>query len=128
MSSPCSPRDFQESSQAKQFESINSSALNLFYGPTPTSIHDYWKNHSFDNRDLFGKVMSLPFNTLSRFYSFSSREQASFKFMAVVTVHSDFGAQENKICHYFHFSPSICHEVMGTITPLMEPDTMILVF
>ena len=26
---------------------INSSALSL-YGPTLTSIHDYWKNHSFD--------------------------------------------------------------------------------
>ena len=24
--------------------------------------------------------------------------------MAVVTVCGDFGAQENKICHYFHFS------------------------
>ena len=22
--------------------------LNLLYGPTLTSIHDYWKNHSFD--------------------------------------------------------------------------------
>ena len=33
--------------------------------------------------------------------------------MAAVTVHSDFGAQENKICHCFHFFPSICHEVMG---------------
>ena len=31
-----------------QFENINSSALNFFYGPTLTSIHDYWKNHSFD--------------------------------------------------------------------------------
>ena len=29
-------------------QSINSSALNLLYGPTPTSIHDHWKNHSFD--------------------------------------------------------------------------------
>ena len=29
----------------------NSSALNL-YGPTLTSIHDYCKNHSFDNIDL----------------------------------------------------------------------------
>ena len=26
-----------------QFESINSSALSLLYGPTLTSIHDYWK-------------------------------------------------------------------------------------
>ena len=24
------------------------SALSFLYGPTPTSIHDYWKNHSFD--------------------------------------------------------------------------------
>ena len=23
-------------------------ALRLFYGPTLTSVHDYWKNHSFD--------------------------------------------------------------------------------
>ena len=45
----------------------------------------------------------------------------SFNFMAAVTVHNDFGAQENKICHCFHFFPSICHEVMG-------PDAMILVF
>ena len=31
--------------------------------------------------------------------------QASFNFMAAVTVCSDFGAQEKKICHCFHFSP-----------------------
>ena len=41
----------QESSPA-QFESISSSALRLLYGPTLTSIHDYWKNHSFDYTDL----------------------------------------------------------------------------
>ena len=34
-------------------------------------------------------------------HSFSSKEQASFNFMAAVTVCSDFGAQENKICHCF---------------------------
>jgi len=33
---------------ALQFESISSSALSLLYGPILTSIHDYWKNHSFD--------------------------------------------------------------------------------
>ena len=37
---------------APQFKSINSSALSLLYGPTLTSIHDYWKNHSFDSMDL----------------------------------------------------------------------------
>ena len=45
---PCSPRNSQDSSPTPQFESINSSVLNLLYGPTLTSIHDYWKNHSFD--------------------------------------------------------------------------------
>ena len=38
--STCSPRDSQESSPALQFESINSSALRLLYGPTLTCIHD----------------------------------------------------------------------------------------
>ena len=42
----------QESSPTPQFKSINSSALNLVYSPTLTSIHDYWKNHSFDKTDL----------------------------------------------------------------------------
>ena len=31
-----------------QFKSINSSALSFIYGPTLTSIHDHWKNQSFD--------------------------------------------------------------------------------
>ena len=31
-----------------QLKGINSSALSFLYGPTLTSIHDYWKNHSFD--------------------------------------------------------------------------------
>ena len=46
--SPCSPRDSQESSPTPQFKSINSSVLSFLYSPTLTSIHDYWKNHSFD--------------------------------------------------------------------------------
>ena len=39
---------FQESSPTPQFKSINSSVLSFLYGPTLTSIHDYWKNHSLD--------------------------------------------------------------------------------
>ena len=41
-------RDSQESSPAPQFESISPSVFSLLYGPTVTSVHDYWKNHSFD--------------------------------------------------------------------------------
>ena len=44
---PCSIRDCQESSPTPQFKSINSLALSFLYSPTLTSIHDYWKNHSF---------------------------------------------------------------------------------
>ena len=40
-----------------------------------------------------GKVMSLLFNTLN----FSSKGQASFNFVAAITIHSDFGAQEKKM-------------------------------
>ena len=31
-----------------QFKSINSLALSFLSSPSLTSIHDYWKNHSFD--------------------------------------------------------------------------------
>ena len=50
--SPCSPRDSQESSPTPQFKSINSSVLSFHDSPTLTSIHDYWKNHSFDYMGL----------------------------------------------------------------------------
>ena len=49
----CCPRDSQESSKAPQFKSISSSALRLLNGLTLTSVHDYWKNHSFDCLDLY---------------------------------------------------------------------------
>ena len=41
--------------------------------------------------------------------------------MVAVTICSDFGAQENKVCHYFHCIPNYSHEVMG-------PDVMIFIF
>ena len=54
-----------------QFESINSLALNLLYGPARTCIHDCWKKHSFASYRLIqtfvSKVISLFFSMLSRF-------------------------------------------------------------
>ena len=38
----------QESSPTPQFKSINSLVLSFLSSPTLTSIHDYWKNCSFD--------------------------------------------------------------------------------
>ena len=65
--------------------------------------------------------MTEGLNNNQVYHSFPSKEQASFHFMAAVTVCSDFGAQEKKIVTASTFSPSICHEVMG-------PDAMIFVF
>ena len=38
----------QQFSTFPQFESISPSVLSFLYGPTLTSIHDYWENDSFD--------------------------------------------------------------------------------
>ena len=54
------------------------------------------KTIALTRQTFVGKVMSLLFNVLSRYHSFSSKEQVSFDFMAAVTICSDFGAQENK--------------------------------
>ena len=97
--------------------------LSLFYCPPLTSTYDYWKSHSFDCLHLCrqSNVSALEY-AISVGHNFSSKEQVSFNFMAAVIIHSDFGAQENKVCHCFSIvSPSICHEVMGL-------DAMIFVF
>ena len=44
---PCSPRESQELSPTPQFKTIKS-LFSLLYDTTLISIHDYWKNHSFD--------------------------------------------------------------------------------
>ena len=45
----------------------------------------------------------------------------SSNFVARVTVCTDLGTHENKVCHFFHCFPIFCHE-------LMRLDAMILVF
>ena len=49
---PLQSKGPSRSSPTSQFKSINSLALSFLYGLTLTSIHDYWKNHSFDYMDL----------------------------------------------------------------------------
>ena len=67
------------------------------------------------------KVMSLLFNMLSGFVIvFLPRSKHLLISWLQSTICSDFGAQENKICHGYHFFP-VCHEVMG-------PDAMAFVF
>ena len=81
-----SPRDSQEASPAPQFKSISSSALSLLY----ILSHQYMttgKTIALTLWTFISKVMSLIFNTLSRFVMFFfSKVQASFNFMAAVNI------------------------------------------
>ena len=71
------------------------------------------KTIALTRQTFVDKVMSLLFNMLSRLViAFLPRSKHLFNFMAAFTIYSDFGAQENKVCHYFHWFQSICHEVM----------------
>ena len=88
-----------ESSPAPQYKIINSLAA-FFMVQLSHPYITTGKTIALTIWTFVGKVMSLLFNTLSRFVSFYSKEQASSNFVC-----SDFGAQENKICHCFHFFP-----------------------
>ena len=57
----------QESPPTLQFQSISSSMLSFLYGPALTSICDSGKTIALTVRTFTGKLMSLLFNTLSRF-------------------------------------------------------------
>ena len=60
------------------------------------------KTIALTRQTFVDKVMSLLFNMLSSLViSSSSKEQASFNFMAAITICSDFGAPQNKVCHCF---------------------------
>ena len=74
-----------------------------FFGAQPSlsnsHIHTWLlKNHSFDYIDLCWQSNVSAFNMLSIVGdSFSSKEQASFNFMAEVTICSDSEAQKNSL-------------------------------
>ena len=52
-----------------------------------------------------GKVKHLWFNMLSRFVIAFLPRSKNINFMAAVTICSDFGVKENKICHCFRCFP-----------------------
>ena len=52
----------QGSSPVPQFKSINSSAVSLPYGPTLTSVHNYWKIHSCEYTDLCQQMFTHKFH------------------------------------------------------------------
>ena len=101
--------------------------LSFLYNPTLTSIHDHWKNHSFDWTfdgiwTFVDKVMSLLFNMLSRLaITFLPRS----KRLLISWLQSPFAVildrRKIKSDTVSSVSLSVSHEVMGS-------DAMIFVF
>ena len=60
------------------------------------------KTIALTRRTFVGKVASLLFNMLSKLVITFLPRSKCLSFMAEVTICSDFGAQENKVSHYFH--------------------------
>jgi len=99
----------------------HSSKASILYGPTLTSIHNYWKNISLTIWTFVSKMMSLLFNTLFRFViAFLPRSKplllSWLQSPSTVTLEP----KKIKSVTVFIVSPYICHEMMG-------PDAIILV-
>ena len=114
--------DSQESSPELQFESINSSALSLLYGPTLISIHDAGKTIALTRWTLVGKVMSLLFNMLSRLVKDFLPQN---KHVLILRLQSPSAVilkpKKIKSVTVSIVSPAICQEAMGL-------DPMIFIF
>ena len=67
------------------------------------SVCDQWENDSFDFTDFVGRVMSLLFNTLSRFVIAFLPRSKRLLISSLSTV--IFGAREEEICHDFPLFP-----------------------
>ena len=63
------------------------------------------KTIALTRQTFVGKVTSLLFNMLSRLVTAFLPRSMRLDFMAAVTICSDFGAQENKVCHCVHCFP-----------------------
>jgi len=110
----------------KSFLQYHSSKVSIFqpsdfYGPTLTSIHDYWKNHSFDYTYICWQSF-LCFLIRHRFVIVFLPKS---KCLLILWLQSPSAVilkpKKIKLITVSFVSPSICHEVMG-------PDAMIFVF
>ena len=92
----CSLRNSQESFPAPQFKSIDSLVPSFLYGPSLTSVRNYWKNHILDYRDLCQQS-----DMLSQFVLAFLPRSKHLLISWLQSPSSDFG-QENKISHCYH--------------------------
>ena len=95
-----------ESSPTPHFKSINSLVLSFLYGPTLTSVHDYWKNHLFSSVQSFSSVQL--FVTL-----WTAARQASlcitnfWSLLKLMSIESVMPSNHLILCHPLLLLPSI---------------------
>jgi len=109
----CNPRDSQESSLAPQFESINFSVLSYFYGPTLISLHDYWKNNSFDYTYLYQQSDISAFQYTKFVIAFLPRSKCLLFPWLQSSSAVILEPKKIRSITASTFSLSICHQVMG---------------
>ena len=80
------PRGSQEFSLTPQFKNINYSVLSFPYGPTLTTIHDYWKTTALTRWTFVSREMAGIFNMLFRFVIAFLPGSKPLNFIAAVTV------------------------------------------
>ena len=84
---------------------LQCSVLFMIHDPTLTSVHDYWKAIDLSIWIFVGKVISLVFNTLSRFVTVFLPRSKSLLISWLQSLSSDSGTQKSKICFTFlHFT------------------------
>ena len=91
--------------QPHSSKSINSLALSLLYGPTLTSIHDYWKHVALAIWTFVGKVMSLLFNMLSRFVIAFFPRSKNLLILWLQSPSTVILEPKKIVCHSFHCFP-----------------------
>ena len=97
------PNYSQESSPRPQFKGIHFLALRRLCDPNLSYVHDYWKKQSIDNMGLCHQIMSLLFNTSSRFV-IAFLPRSKHLLISWLQSPSSVISEPKKICHCFYFS------------------------
>ena len=104
---------FRSLLQYQFFEGINYLVLCLFSDPAVKTKHDHWEDHRLDSTDLRWQSKVSGFEHCLKFVITFLPRSNSLLISWLQSPCSDFGAQEEKICPYFHLFSFSLHSVMG---------------
>ena len=95
--------------------------LSLLYGPTLTSIHDYWKTRALTRQTFVDKVLSLLFNMLSMVViTFLPRSKCLLLSWLQSPSAVILEPRKIKSATVSIVSPSVCHELLGTYAIILD--------